>query len=267
MISTPRTTETPYRPVKTGFRLATNANVAVVSGRPAFRLGGRLHLQRPRELSGGGQLPLDLRVGGGGPGRQPAGQFPRGTGHLVVGVDQGGEQADPACLLGPHRFGEHQQLGGPGVTHQPREGPGDRGVGGEPDVGERHQEARRRAADPEVGQERQARTGAGGHAAHRRHHRLGHPGQRPHDRVVVRHHRAQRRTRTRLQGRDVLPQVLPDAEGAAGASQHHRPYRAFAGECRELVAQRLLEGCVQRVQRVGPVEGEGGDGAVAFHQQ
>ena len=50
-------------------------------------------------------------------------------------------------LRGAHRLGQQQQLERLGVPDDPRQRPGDAGVAGQADVGERHQERGARAAD------------------------------------------------------------------------------------------------------------------------
>ncbi len=65
----------------------------------------------------------------------------------------------------------------------------------------------------------------------------------------------------------VLLEVLADAEGPAGAGEQHRPALPVGGESGDGVPQRLLERGVQRVERVGPVHGEGDDAAGPLDQQ
>ena len=105
------------RPSKTGFSLATKAAVALrwSAVRAADRLRLRLGGQRVGQRAGvaDGQLPLDRAVRDGRPGGEPGGQLLRGRQHLLVVVDQPGEQAEPAAPRRPDRLGEHQQLDAP----------------------------------------------------------------------------------------------------------------------------------------------------------
>ena len=150
----------PRRPASLGHERGGGG--PVVGGGAADGLRLRLGGQRVRQGAGvaDGELPLDRPVRDGRAGGEPGGQLLGGRQHLLVVVDQPGQQAQPVRLLGAHRLGQHQQLDRLGVADEPGQRPGDAGVGGQPDLGEGHQEAGPRPADPEVGQEGQRGAGA-----------------------------------------------------------------------------------------------------------
>ena len=101
--------------------------------------------------------------------------------------------AGTTCVASPRasassacdRAREVEQLDRLGPPDQPLEGEARAGVARERDVGEGEVEAGRVGHDPQVAGEGQARARAGGHAVDRGDHRLGHPDERGHDRVVV----------------------------------------------------------------------------------
>jgi hypothetical protein len=108
------------------------------------------------------------------------------------------------------------------VAHQAGQGPRRTGVAGESDVGEGHQERGARAADAEIRQKGQRRSGPGGHPPHGGDDRLGQRGQCPYQRIEMFHDRVE----GSLCGGEhvgMLLEILPDAEGPAGTGQHHRP--------------------------------------------
>ncbi len=134
------------------------------------------------------------------------------------------------------------------------------GVARERHVGERQVEAGRVGHEPQVAGEGEAGSRAGGDAVDRRDHRLGHAGERGHDRVVVvLDGREELVAAAVVQQLDVLLEVLAGAERAAGAGEHHAARRGVVGHLPDDLEQQHLGRHVEAVHRLGPVERDGGD--------
>jgi hypothetical protein len=212
------------------------------------------------------QLPLDRRVRHGGSRGEPGGQLPCRRQHQLVVVDEPGEQTQSQRVVRAHRLGEHEQLHGLGVADEVRERPRRAGVGGESDVGERHQERGPRPADPEVRQVGQGRARPGRHPTHGGDDRLGQVRQPLGDRVEVKPDRVQGRA-AGLEHGHVLAQVLAGAEGATGPGEHDGAAVAIGLDLGQRVGECLLQGEVQRVERLRPVQGQRGDAVGALDEQ
>ena len=200
-------------------------------GRPCRRrcAGRRPRRRAPRPGVPDGadeQLALDLPVRDGRPGGQARGQLLGGRQHRLVVVDQPGEQPEPACAssaaTGSASISSSVALAWPTRRGRVQDAPVSPA---RPDVGERHQERRARAADAEVGQERQRRAGAGRHAPHGGDHRLGQRGERRGPAGCSAPRPCSAARRRDVQRGDVLLEVLADAEGPAGAGEHDRAAR------------------------------------------
>ena len=165
-----------------------------------------------------------------------------------------------SASCGGDRAREVEQLHRLGASDQPRQRPARAGVAGQRHPGEGGVVAGRVDQDPEVGGEGQARAGARGDAVDRGDDRLGHRGERVHDRVVVLLDRVgQRHVGVALQTGQVLLEVLAHAEGTPAAGEHDAPHRRVGGDRLHGLEQQVLGGHVEAVHGLGPVEGDGGD--------
>ncbi|CAG6396028.1 hypothetical protein SCOCK_390029 [Actinacidiphila cocklensis] len=203
-----------------------------------------------------GERRLDRRVRQGGAGGQPPGDGER-LGREVRGRHHPVRDAERGRLLRGHGPREEQQVGGTRVADEPGQGPGDPRVGRQGHPGEGRVEGRGVRDDPEVRSEGEPGPGARGDPVDPGDDGLRHRRDGQRDRVVVlgdRGHAA-----ARLQDRDVLLEVLADAEGPPAAGQQHRPDRLVAGRRLQRVPQCRLGAGVERVHRVRAVEGDGGE--------
>jgi hypothetical protein len=69
-----------------------------------------------------------------------------------------------------------------------------------------------------------------------------------------------------LESREVLLEVLADAEGPAAPGEHHAPHLRVVGDLVDGVAQEVLGGDVETVHGLGTVERDGRDAVLDVEQ-
>ncbi len=158
-------------------------------------------------------------------------------------------------VRGGERLTAEDQARGPVPAQGSHQGPGRAGVGHQPDPHEGLDEARVVGGVDEVTGERQGGAGTRGDAVDRGDHRLGQVPDGADERVV-------------LVGQDAAEvalaaaaaQVRPAAEAASLTGDDDGADRLVASRRLDRGEQLGAHRCVEGIQRLGPVEGDGRDG-------
>ena len=140
------------------------------------------------------------------------------------------------------------------ATQRTHQGAGQAGVGNQADAPESGHEARLLGGHDQVGGKGEAHAGTRGDAVHRGHHRLRKVAQRADQRVVL-----ARQDAAEVALAAPTAQVGASAEGTPGSGEHHAAHRIVAGDALQAGQQLPAERGIERVERIGAVEGQRGD--------
>ena len=184
---------------------------------------------------------------------------------LVV-VDHLPDQPPGLGLFGRKRLGQHGESAGARRADEARQCPGAAGVWDETDAGKGLQEARAARRKHQVAGERNVGAGAGGNAVDGGDHRLFQRRDEANERVVPLLEPVAAIGHDAVAGRAGLGQVLTGAEGTSRSRQHDHPALRIAARSFQRRPQLGVHPRGERVELVGPVEGQSGDATALCNQ-
>ena len=187
--------------------------------------------------------------------------------HQVLVVDGAIDHARGLSLFRPDRLGQHHQRAGARFAHEPRQIEGAARVGNEADARKRLQELSRLRRQHDVAGKREIGPCPRRRAVDRADDRLRQTADRADERIEALFERLAE-VRPGAAGSDhAVGEVRPGAEAPARAGDENGATIGGRRRALDRRQQRLGEGGVERIQALGPVQGERQHAAVELIQE
>ena len=201
-----------------------------------------------------------------GAGREALGDGVR-LAHEILVVNRAIDHADGLSLLRRDRFGQHHQRPGARVADEARQDKSAARVRNEADAGERLQELSRLRREHDVAGKRDIGAGSRRRAVDRAYDGLRQIADPANDRIEAVFERCAE-VRPGVAGRKgAVGEVRPGAKAPSGAGNKNRPTVGLCSRTLERSRQPFNESGVERIQALGPVEGQRQHAALELIQE